>query len=91
MRGGSGSLSVTGKNSARDEVCSLDWPLLAQQALAFTATPCNPSAYPLAVRSPCLSTWLPGGSNGGQLNPAWPTFWQGAVSTSRLRLDASML
>ena len=34
-------------------------------AIPWTATPFNPAAFPLAVRSPYLSTWLPQGS--GQL------------------------
>lgn len=53
-------------------------------AVTWTATPFNPAAVPLAVRSPYLSAWLPQGS-GTPLNGAWPTFWTGSVS------DASMM
>ena len=47
---------------------------------SWTATPFNPAAVPLAVRTPYLSTWLPQGA-GTALNDAWPTFWTGSVST----------
>lgn len=53
---------------------------LESRAVSWTATPFNAQSYPLAVRSPYLSTWLAGGSNGGNLNGAWPAFWQGQVS-----------
>ncbi|KAI5122587.1 hypothetical protein M0805_004803 [Coniferiporia weirii] len=47
-------------------------------AVSWTATPFNPAAVPLAVRSPYLSTWLPQGS-GTALNDAWPAFWTGSI------------
>ncbi|EIM87836.1 DUF1793-domain-containing protein [Stereum hirsutum FP-91666 SS1] len=54
-----------------------DSTTLESRAVSWTATPFNAQSYPLAVRSPYLSTWLAGGSNGGNLNGAWPAFWQG--------------
>lgn len=51
----------------------------AHAAVSWTATPFNPAAVPLAVRSPYLSAWLPQGA-GTPLNGAWPTFWTGMVS-----------
>ncbi|KAJ3976289.1 DUF1793-domain-containing protein [Lentinula raphanica] len=42
----------------------------------WTSTPFNPPSFPLAVRSPYLSTWLPQG-NGSALNDVWPQFWTG--------------
>ncbi|OBZ70065.1 hypothetical protein A0H81_09936 [Grifola frondosa] len=47
-------------------------------ALSWNATPFNPSAMPLAVRSPYLSAWLTQGQ-GTALNAAWPTFWTGSI------------
>ncbi|KAI0638108.1 DUF1793-domain-containing protein [Trametes polyzona] len=47
-------------------------------AVTWTATPFNPAAVPLAVRSPYLSAWLPQGA-GTALNAAWPTFWTGSI------------
>ncbi|KAI0771550.1 DUF1793-domain-containing protein [Trametes elegans] len=47
-------------------------------AVTWTATPFNPAAVPLAVRSPYLSAWLPQGA-GTALNGAWPTFWTGSI------------
>ncbi|KAH9951659.1 DUF1793-domain-containing protein [Amylocystis lapponica] len=49
-----------------------------QSAVTWSATPFNPAAIPLAVRSPYLSAWLPQGE-GTALNAAWPTFWTGTV------------
>ncbi|KIK64768.1 hypothetical protein GYMLUDRAFT_240730 [Collybiopsis luxurians FD-317 M1] len=48
-------------------------------ASAWTSTPFNPPSYPLAVRSPYLSTWLPSGGSGAALNSQWPQFWTGAT------------
>ncbi|KZT74313.1 DUF1793-domain-containing protein [Daedalea quercina L-15889] len=56
---------------------ALSLPALAS-ALSWTATPFSPPSYPLAVRSPYLSAWLPQGS-GTALNGAWPEFWTGAI------------
>ncbi|KAI0832343.1 DUF1793-domain-containing protein [Trametes gibbosa] len=57
--------------------CSiLLFPVLG--AVTWTATPFNPAAVPLAVRSPYLSAWLPQGA-GTALNGAWPTFWTGSI------------
>lgn len=36
-------------------------------------------SYPLAVRTPYLSTWLPAGRHGGFLAGALPQFWTGEV------------
>ncbi|KAF5369606.1 hypothetical protein D9757_010466 [Collybiopsis confluens] len=46
---------------------------------AWTSTPFNPPSYPLAVRSPYLSAWLPSGGSGVALNSAWPQFWTGTT------------
>jgi len=48
------------------------------QAVSWTATPFNPPTFPLAVRTPYLSAWLPQGA-GAALNDAWPTFWTGSI------------
>ncbi|KAF7776020.1 hypothetical protein Agabi119p4_4413 [Agaricus bisporus var. burnettii] len=45
-------------------------------AVTWNAEPFNPPSFPLAVRSPYLSAWLPQGS-GAALNDVWPTFWTG--------------
>jgi len=50
----------------------------ANAAVTWTATPLNPPAVPLAVRTPYLSAWLPQGS-GQPLNGVWPTFWTGSI------------
>ncbi|TFK55924.1 DUF1793-domain-containing protein [Heliocybe sulcata] len=47
-------------------------------AVSWAATPFNPAAVPLAVRTPYLSAWLPQGS-GTALNDAWPAFWTGST------------
>ncbi|KAF3760830.1 DUF1793-domain-containing protein [Cryphonectria parasitica EP155] len=47
------------------------------QAIDFS--PARPPAWPLAVRSPYLSTWLDG-TSGGSLAGNWPTFWNGQVT-----------
>ncbi|KAF8914019.1 DUF1793-domain-containing protein [Gymnopilus junonius] len=47
-------------------------------AVSWAATPFNPPAFPLAVRTPYLSAWLPQGS-GAALNDAWATFWTGQI------------
>ncbi|KAF5344089.1 hypothetical protein D9758_008834 [Tetrapyrgos nigripes] len=54
--------------------------LAAQQArcLDWTATPFNPPSFPLAVRTPYLSAWLPQGK-GIPLNGGWPQFWNGQI------------
>lgn len=49
-------------------------------AVTWDATPFNPAAVPLAVRTPYLSVWLPQGA-GTALNDQWATFWNGDVST----------
>ncbi|CAA7259876.1 unnamed protein product [Cyclocybe aegerita] len=51
---------------------------VANAAVTWTATPFSPPAFPLAVRSPYLSAWLPQGS-GAALNDVWPTFWTGQI------------
>ncbi|MFC7178133.1 glutaminase domain-containing protein [Kitasatospora paranensis] len=45
-------------------------------ATASTFGPLRPPAVPLAVRSPYLSTWLPGDSLVG----TWPAFWNGHIT-----------
>ncbi|KAF2490135.1 glutaminase GtaA [Lophium mytilinum] len=56
-------------------------PLLLAVVLAdSTWTPARPPSFPLAVKSPYLSAWLPAGasgSNGGYLPGQWPQFWAG--------------
>ncbi|OBZ70311.1 hypothetical protein A0H81_09943 [Grifola frondosa] len=47
-------------------------------AVSWNATPFNPAAVPLAVRSPYLSAWLAQGE-GTALNAGWPTFWTGSI------------
>ncbi|TAQ86070.1 hypothetical protein B7494_g5616 [Chlorociboria aeruginascens] len=43
-----------------------------------TFTPARPPAFPLAVKSPYMNTWLEAGSsNNGLLAGAWPRFWAG--------------
>ncbi|KAJ3568603.1 hypothetical protein NP233_g5597 [Leucocoprinus birnbaumii] len=58
------------------------WTLLifvgSIQAVSWDASPFNPADFPLAVRTPYLSAWLPQGS-GAALNDVWPTFWTGSV------------
>ncbi|ROV92383.1 hypothetical protein VMCG_09131 [Cytospora schulzeri] len=44
------------------------------QAIDFS--PARPPAWPLAVKSPYLSTWL-FGTSGGSLAGYWPQFWAG--------------
>jgi len=58
---------------------------VAAPAVSSTFDPLRPPAVPLAVRSPYLTTWLPGDSLPG----AWPTFWTGAVTaiTGIARVD----
>jgi hypothetical protein len=50
----------------------------AVNAVSWSAVPFSPPSYPLAVRSPYLSAWLPQGA-GTALNGAWPTFWTGSI------------
>jgi hypothetical protein len=50
---------------------------VAQAAVSWQATPFNPSSFPLAVRTPYLSAWLPQGA-GAALNDIWPQFWTGS-------------
>ncbi|KAH8830455.1 DUF1793-domain-containing protein [Flagelloscypha sp. PMI_526] len=50
----------------------------ATYAASWTATPLQPPSYPLAVRGPYLSAWLP--QKAGQaLNDVWPQFWAGQI------------
>ncbi|KAL1665396.1 hypothetical protein GGF50DRAFT_126410 [Schizophyllum commune] len=54
--------------------------LTLANAYNWTASPINPPALPLAVRTPYLSAWLPQGTDGAgsgrALNDGWPTFWR---------------
>ncbi|KDR83620.1 hypothetical protein GALMADRAFT_85982 [Galerina marginata CBS 339.88] len=52
--------------------------ITSASAVPWTATPFNPPSFPLAVRTPYLSAWLPQGS-GNALNDVWPTFWTGQI------------
>lgn len=63
---------------------------VAHGAVSWTATPFNPAAVPLAVRTPYLSCWLPQGA-GTALNGAWPTFWTGSVCTSYISSRLSLM
>lgn len=59
------------------------WTLLLfvesiRAAVTWNATPFNPASFPLAVRTPYLSAWLPQGA-GAALNDVWPTFWTGQI------------
>ncbi|KAJ6628752.1 DUF1793-domain-containing protein [Mycena sp. CBHHK59/15] len=54
-------------------------PIAVVYSISWTATPFNPSAIPLAVRTPYLSTWLPQGT-GAALNDVWSTFWTGQIT-----------
>ncbi|KAJ7162344.1 hypothetical protein C8R46DRAFT_1353303 [Mycena filopes] len=47
-------------------------------SLRCYATPFSPPSYPLAVRTPYLSAWLPQGP-GAALNDVWPQFWTGST------------
>jgi len=48
-------------------------------AYAWSSTPFQPPSYPLAVRTPYLSTWLPQAQVGSALNDGWAEFWTGQV------------
>ncbi|PPR07202.1 hypothetical protein CVT26_012635 [Gymnopilus dilepis] len=58
-------------------LCALSF-LMTAEAASWVATPFNPPAFPLAVRSPYLSAWLAQGS-GAALNDVWATFWTGQI------------
>ena len=51
---------------------------MTQLAAAATYDPLLPPSYPLAVRSPYLSAWLPG-SNASNIAVAQPQFWAGQL------------
>ncbi|KAM0751569.1 DUF1793-domain-containing protein [Meredithblackwellia eburnea MCA 4105] len=46
-------------------------------AVTWQTTPFNPTAIPLAVRSPYVSTWLFAGERDGDLTTVEPLFWNG--------------
>lgn len=46
----------------------------------WTASPFNPPALPLAVRSPYLNTWLQQGPNPAPASAFWPGTWTQVVS-----------
>jgi len=49
--------------------------VVAQTNGQWTASPFNPPAVPLAVKSPYLNSWLAQGGNPPAANEAWPDFW----------------
>lgn len=49
--------------------------LVCQVACAIVSSPVRPPMYPLAVRSPYLSTWIKGSSEG--IQDMTPEFWNG--------------
>jgi hypothetical protein len=51
--------------------------LSSVRAADVVYTPIQPPSYPLAVRNPYLSTWIPGGSV-AELPSSTPQFWTGA-------------
>jgi hypothetical protein len=57
---------------------------------AIDFSPARPPAWPLAVRSPYLSTWLDG-SSGGSLAGHWPTFWAYVALPSPKPLNHAVL
>ena len=57
------------------------------RAAPWSEDPFGPPSYPLAVRSPYLSCWLPQG-NATALNAAWPTFWGGSVGLYPLKVES---
>ncbi|KLO16076.1 DUF1793-domain-containing protein [Schizopora paradoxa] len=48
---------------------------LAQSDSQWTASPFNPPAIPIAVKSPYLNTWLAQGGDPPAANEAWADFW----------------
>jgi hypothetical protein len=60
----------------------LRWTFLQLLGLvaAITFSPVHPPSYPLAVRNPYLSTWLPGNLV-GSLPSSSPQFWTGKELT----------
>lgn len=48
---------------------------LAQTNGQWNASPFNPPAIPIAVKSPYLNTWLAQGENPPAANEAWADFW----------------
>ena len=57
------------------QLAKLILQVAGQNGPPWPATPFNPSALPLAVRSPYLNTWLPQGTNPPQINNYWARFW----------------
>lgn len=53
------------------------YQIITHPSTAFIHTPIQPASYPLAVRSPYLSTWIPG-KHVANLPAASPRFWTGA-------------
>lgn len=70
--------------------CSLLF--LFQTLVNGQATPFPPPAYPLAVRSPYLSSWLGQQGSGTALNDDWPKFWTGQITgwAGFIRVDDAM-
>lgn len=42
---------------------------------AWTVQPFNSPAFPLAVKTPYLNTWLPQGNGPVSVNDQWPQLW----------------
>ena len=58
----------------------------------WQATPFNPPAVPLAVRSPYLNCWLNQNGGGKPLTASneWPTFWTGTVGALILTAESRL-
>ncbi|KAJ4395919.1 hypothetical protein N0V93_000135 [Gnomoniopsis smithogilvyi] len=53
--------------------------LFSSLSCAIDFSPARPPAWPLAVKSPYVSSWL-NGDSGGSLAGNWPKFWNGQVT-----------
>lgn len=87
--GGTLSPAAASPDSASTSGTASNNPGITNGKRALTSSsfyPVNPPSFPLAVRSPYVSAWLPSGSNlgatppnvvgdGGYLAGQWPSFW----------------